>query len=151
MFLGTTLIANHWSGVGWGREQMKSWGLFAGALVAAVVVLYLPFYLGDRPSPLFPWVLPVEGVHTRYIHYFLVVGLLLLISVPFLLALAFRYLRSRSDTGRMWHSGTLLVLAPFVDLGGNRTAQKALWTGDGVGRSGRRSGHGDSLGRFLFF
>ncbi len=114
LFLGTTLIANHWSGVGWGREQMKSWGLFAGALVGVAVVLYLPFYLGDRPSPLFPWVLPVEGVHTRYIHYFLVVGLFLLISVPFLLALAVRYLRSRPDGLRLWHSGVLLVLSPFV-------------------------------------
>ena len=114
LFLGTTLIANHWSGVGWGREQMRSWGLFAGALVGVTVVMYLPFYLGDRPSPLFPWVLPVEGVHTRYIHYFLVLGLFLLISVPFLLALAARNLRSRPDGLRLWHSGVLLVLSPFV-------------------------------------
>ena len=132
LFLGTTLIANHWSGVGWGREQMKSWGLFAGALVAAVVVLYLPFYLGDRPSPLFPWVLPVEGVHTRFIHYFLVVGLFLLISVPFLLALTFRYLRSRTDTERLWHSGTLLVLAPFA-IWAAIVLPKSLVEGDVLG------------------
>ena len=66
------------------------------------------------PRPCSPGCFPVEGVHTRYIHYFLVLGLFLLISVPFLLALTFRYLRSRSDTGRVWHSGTLLVLAPFA-------------------------------------
>ena len=30
LFLGTTLIANHWSGVAWGRDQMKSWGCSPG-------------------------------------------------------------------------------------------------------------------------
>ena len=113
LFLGTTFIASRRSVETWGREQTRDWGIFAGALVAASVLLYLPFYLGDRPSPLFPWILPVEGVHTRYIDYFLVLGLFLLVTIPFLLTLVFRHRRSDSMGGEWWRIA-LIVVTPIV-------------------------------------
>ena len=114
LFLATTLIVTHWSAGGWNRERMKSWVAFAAAIVGFAFLFYLPFYLGDRPSPLFPWVLPVEEVHTRYIHYFLVMGLFLLVVVPFLVVVAIRRIRSRTDSEPWSHSGALLVVAPFL-------------------------------------
>ncbi len=114
LFLGTTFIASRRSVESWGREHMKDWTIFAGALVALSVLLYLPFYLGDRPSPLFPWVLPVKDVHTRYIDYFLVLGLFLLITVPFMLTLVLRHRRSIGAVGGVWGRGALVLLVPFV-------------------------------------
>ena len=114
LFLGTTLLASRRSVESWGREQMKDWAIFAGSLVGASVVLYLPFYLGDRPSPLFPWVLPVKDIHTRYIDYFLVLGLFLLVTVSFMLALVLRTRRSDSSTNGVWRWGALVLSTPIA-------------------------------------
>lgn len=114
LFLGTTLIASRRMVDGWSREQTKDWAIFAGSLVAASVVFYLPFYLGDRPSPLFPWVLPVEYVHTRHIDYFLVLALFLLITAPFMLTLVLRHHRSNGAVGGVWGWGALVLLVPFA-------------------------------------
>ncbi len=114
LFLITTFIASRRSAQTWGRDQTRDWLIFAGAVASASFVLYLPFYLGDRPSPLFPWVLPLQDVHTRYIDYFLVLGLFLLIVVPFILSLAFRYRHSGSSSSREWRWGALTLFAPLA-------------------------------------
>ena len=119
LFLGTTLIASRRSAESWGRQQAKDWAIFAGALVAASVVCYLPFYLGDRPSPLFPWVLPVKDVHTRYIDYFLVLGLFLLIAVPFLLALALRHRPFKAHSQRRMGVGRVNLAGATGSVGSN--------------------------------
>ncbi len=84
VILGLTLLNNYrlWDGLSW--ERLRDWAIFAMALGILVLLLYLPFYLGTRPQPLFPWVLPVEDVNTRYIHYLLVLGLLLFFCISFL-------------------------------------------------------------------
>lgn len=123
LFLGTTFISSRRSVETWGREQTKNWLIFAGSLVTASIAFYLPFYLGDRPSPLFPWVLPVKDIHTRYIDYFLVLGLFLMITVPFILALALRRRSDRTGLGVWWWGGLTLgtplaVWAVIVFLAG---------------------------------
>lgn len=114
LFLGTTFIASWRSAETWSRGQTRDWAIFAGSLVALSVALYLPFYLGDRPSPLFPWILPVEEVHTRYIDYFLVLGPFLLATVPFMFALVLRYRRSEGAGGRAWLWAALTLLTPLA-------------------------------------
>ena len=114
LLLATTFIASRRSVAAWGRDQTKNWLIFAGVLIAASFVLYLPFYLGDRPSPLFPWVLPVKDIHTRYIDYFLVLGLFLLVALPFLLTLVLRHCGSYGAGGRVWRWVVLVSVIPFA-------------------------------------
>ena len=114
LFLGITFIASRRSVEAWSREQTKDWAVFAGSLAGASVVLYLPFYLGDRPSPLFPWILPIEDVHTRYIDYFLALGLFLLFIAPFLLTLFFRHHRTKDAVGAPWGWGALVLFLPLA-------------------------------------
>ena len=114
LFLATTFIASRRSMAAWGRDQTKNWLIFAGVLIAASFVFYLPFYLGDRPSPLFPWVLPVKDIHTRYIDYFLVLGLFLLVTLPFLLTLVLRHRGSYGAGSGVWRWGVLVSVIPFA-------------------------------------
>lgn len=117
IFLSLTLIQSYRVWGKWDWERFKDWVIFAGVLAGLSLVLFLPFYLGPKPQPLTPWIIPVEDVNTRYIHYGLVLGLFLFFAVTFLIFRVWgQWQRARSpqvDAG----IATLIVLAPF-----------ALWT-----------------------
>ena len=114
IFLVITLVRSYLVWGRWDWIRLRGWALFALALGILSFLLFLPFYLGPRPSPLFPWVAPVEDVNTRYIHYVLVMGLFLFIGGSFLLLLAWRRMRTRRPPFQELIASISIVLAPFL-------------------------------------
>ncbi|MCH7997404.1 MAG: hypothetical protein IIB11_06485, partial [Chloroflexi bacterium] len=114
IFLLITLVRSYLVWGRWDWIRLRGWALFALALGILSFLLFLPFYLGPRPSPLFPWVAPVEDVNTRYIHYVLVMGLFLFIGGSFLLLLAGRRMRTRRPPLQELIASISIVLAPFL-------------------------------------
>ena len=141
------------TGRGWGGavNRSKAGGCSPGALVAAVVLLYLPVLSrgqalaplpvgaprGGSPHPIHP-LLPGRGALTAHKR-----SLLARIGVPL-----------PPFQVRHWTNVALRDVAgtgPLRGVGSSRVAPKVLSTGDGVGRAGRRSDGTDSWGRFLLF
>lgn len=103
-FLGRWFLAGTTRGL-WGRAA-----LLGVALVAAVIVLYLPFYLGFRSQAGAPFILPFLMRPTRLPQFLIIFGMPLLAVTAFLLTLAAR------RRFRHWRAGVGAVAALVVGL-----------------------------------
>jgi YYY domain-containing protein len=84
IFVAAILMQVHLGRGGTSSQQWRDWGVLAGIGVVSIFAFYLPFYLHFQ-SPIwgiFPW----RGPDTRPIHYFIVLGLFLFISLSFILS-----------------------------------------------------------------
>ena len=113
-FLGHWLRAGTTRGL-WGRAA-----LLGVSLVAAAVVLYLPFYLGFRSQAGAPFILPFLMQPTRLAQFLIIFGLPLLIITILLLTLAarrrFRHWQTGVGAAVALVAGLLLVMLVWTWL-----------------------------------
>ena len=98
VILGAFFLAR-WHGQGHSRALWARAALMGVLLVAAAVVLYLPFYLGFRSQAGPPFLLPMLMRPTRLAHYAIIFGLPLTAITVFLVALAARRRFAHWQTG----------------------------------------------------
>lgn len=119
------LIVGAWFVAGWFRRGTAEglWSraaLVGAALVAAAVLLYLPFYLGFRSQAGPPFLLPFLMRPTRLVQFLIIFGLPLLAIAVFLLTLAarqrFRHWRTGVGVAAALVIGLLIVMLAFVWL-----------------------------------
>jgi len=117
LVLGAFFIG-HWFRQGTTRGLWWRSALMGAALVAAAVVLYLPFYLGFRSQAGAPFILPFLMRPTRLAHYLIIFGMPMLVITVFLVTLAVR------QRFRHWRTG----LGATVALVGALLLVMQLWT-----------------------
>jgi len=87
-------------------------GLFGVALVACALLFYLPFYLGLETQV--RGIAPVSDIDTRPFHFFVIWGLLLFVTVSFIMAQGWRVLKERGFSWRGLLGAVLVPLLPFI-------------------------------------
>lgn len=110
IFLGAILMQAYLRRDEVGYSWWKGWGALSLITVVGVFLFYLPFYL-DLQSPV-SGVLPWRGPNTRPLHYLIIWGLFLFVSISFILAQIRNGLRSVSWRRACWVS--LAVLSPWI-------------------------------------
>lgn len=132
--VGAFLLAG-WYRNGWSRALLSQVVLAALGLVLAVIVLYLPFFLGFRSQAAPPFLLPMLMRPTRLAHYLIIFGMPMLVITLLLVALAVRQRFRHWQTGLKAAAGLLLGLVALMLLlmwvvaaggaGGNQIASLA--------------------------
>ncbi len=100
---GAFLLAR-WRDEGWQGEIVAQSALTAVLLLGAVIVLYLPFYLGFRSQAGAPYLLPMLMRPTRLAQYLIIFGMPLWVITIFLGALVTR------QRFRYWKTGLLTAV-----------------------------------------
>ncbi len=111
-------FVGHWFRAGTARGLWGRAALLGAALVAAAVVLYLPFYLGFRSQAGPPFILPFLMRPTRLAQFLVIFGMPLLAITVFLVATAAR------QRFRHWRTG----VAAAAGLVGALLLVMLLWT-----------------------
>ena len=113
LVLGAFFLA-HWFVAGTTRGLPGRTALLAVSLVAAAVVLYLPFYLGFRSQAGAPFILPFLMRPTRLVQYLIIFGLPLSAITILLVTLAarqrFRHWRAGVGAAAAVVGGLLLIM-----------------------------------------
>ncbi len=117
LVLGAYFLA-HWFRAGTTNKLLGRTALLAVGLVVAVVVLYLPFYLGFRSQAGAPFILPFLMRPTRLVHYLIIFGMPLLVITILLVTVAARHGR------RHWRAGVGAAVALVAGL----ALVRLLWT-----------------------
>lgn len=111
IFLGAALLRKYLLEKSVDGHFWRGWLAFGALLGLAAVLLYLPFYIAFRTQA--SGILPVQGVGTRPLHYFLFWGLLLLLSSSYALYKLWE-VAQRGDWHRRDIYTAMLVLAPPI-------------------------------------
>ena len=117
IFVVAALMAAYWARGKIDLGLLKNVGIFALALAGLALLLYLPYYIGLQTQV--KGISFVGDIDTRPFHFLIVWGLLLFVSVSFVLFQVWRVLRQRLPS---WKEGFGVVLLPLVPL-----AAWAIW------------------------
>ncbi len=109
VILGAFLLAR-WRDQGWSTRVLTQTFVMAGLLLAAAVVLYLPFFLGFRSQAGAPYLLPMLMQPTRLVQYLIIFGMPLWAISILLIALVVR------QRLRFWQSGLLAASGLIATL-----------------------------------
>ena len=103
-------ILGRWQATGWRKTLIWQAARIAVGLIAALFLLYLPFFLGFRSQAGAPYLLPMLMRPTRLVHFWIIFGMPLFSITIFVIVLAVR------QRFRSWRVGIATAVSLLLGL-----------------------------------